>query len=117
MSNCDFAGKESMQSFVMQIMVAAFVLASCESLKLLSDYRKLENNILVKRPTSPYLSDSLRIIVMYTLKPNLPKQLYQKGLKIVPKGLRMLFMYKKMIFGPKFLQNRGAPLFHILLFS
>ena len=71
MSYCDFAGKGSMQSFVMQIMVVAFVLASYESLKLLSDYRELENNILVNKPTSRYLSDSGRIIAMSTLKPNL----------------------------------------------
>ena len=86
-----------MQSFVMQIMVVAFVLASYESLKLLSDYRELENNILVNKPTSRYLSDSGRIIAMSTLKPNLPKQINQKGLKIDPKRLKILFMYKKMI--------------------
>ena len=66
MSNCDFAGKGSMQSFVMQIMVVAFVLASYESLKLLSDYRELK-----------------------------------KGLKIDPKGLFMLSIYKKTNFWSK----------------
>ena len=101
MSYCDFAGKGSMQSFVMQIMVVAFVLASYESLKLLSDYRELENNILVNKPTSRYLSDSGRIIAMSTLKPNLPKQINQKGLKIDPKRLKILFMYKKNDFWPK----------------
>ena len=107
-----------MQSFVMQIMVVAFVLASYESLKLLSDYRELENNILVNKPTSRYLSDSGRIIAMSTLKPNLPKQINQKGLKIDPKRLKILFIYKKMIFWSKIFAEQGVtpfPYFAFLL--